>query len=72
VSWGCVVTRARAGGTGEQEFGHYVRAWVCQLMASREWVAWRSESTDCEQFDTWAEAMSYALGKDETDDRETE
>lgn len=70
MSWGCVVTRARAGGIGAEKFGHVSRAQVRWLLVG--WMGYRAGEEDGELFDTWAEALMYALGEDKTDDRETE
>ena len=60
------MTRARAGGTGEEEFGHSSRAYVRWVVIG--WRGYRVWDAEGEDFDTWAEAMAYALEEDETDD----
>lgn len=67
------MTRARAGGTGVERFGYVGRGVVRRHYGlSGSWRATRALRINHYVFDTWAEALAYALGKDETDDRETE
>ena len=58
------MTRARAGGTGEEAFGYTSRAYVRWSLG--EWIGYRAGEFVGREFDTWAEAMAYALGEDET------
>lgn len=60
------MTRARAGGTGEEKFGHYSRAHVRKCPFSGRWRAFRAYRDVGVTRNTWAEALAYALGKDET------
>lgn len=58
------MTRARAGGTGEEKFGYYERAHVKK--DGSDWVGFRPYFLLGEVRSTWAGALSYALGEDET------
>ena len=71
------MTRARAGGTGVEAFGSKTRALVIQGLdwqgrSTGTWWGVRPMMVQGEPFDTWDEAMAYALEEDEIDDRETE
>jgi len=68
-----VATRARAGVYhGVEGFGHRSRAYVGKDSSGLWKAARRGQFVADEVFSSWAEALAYALGKDETDDRETE
>ena len=58
------MTRARAGGTGEEKFGAWQRALVHKASICG-WFGCRAREDHTELFDTWAEALAYALREDE-------